>query len=228
MRALPLALALFALACSTGQPPAGTPAPEATTAAATAPEAREIQAEAPIAAEARVGEPAPDFTLTDVTGATHRLADLRGKTVVLEWFNPGCPFVVAAYESGPLNTMVKEFQDRGVVWLAINSGAPGKQGHGVETNQQAIASWSMPQPVLLDESGAVGRAYGAKTTPHVYVIDPAGTLVYGGALDNAPRNQVPDSGRIAFARDAIEATLAGEPVRASKTQPWGCSVKYGS
>jgi peroxiredoxin len=189
---------------------------------------REVRADAPLQAGAQVGQPAPDFTLTDLDGNTHTLAALKGKTVVLEWFNPGCPYVVAAYEGGPMKALIRDAQERGVVWLTINSGAHGKQGHGVENNKAAAAKWELSQPVLLDESGTVGRAYGAKVTPHMYVIDPAGTLVYAGALDNAPRNEVPQAGHVAFARDAVEATLAGEPVKASKTQAWGCSVKYGS
>lgn len=190
--------------------------------------AREVRAQAPIQAEAQVGQAAPDFTLTDLDGNTHSLAALKGKTVVLEWFNPGCPYVVAAYEGGPMNDLIREYRERGVIWLTINSGAQGKQGHGVENNKAAASKWAMPQPVLLDESGTVGRAYGAKVTPHLYVIDPQGTLVYAGALDNAPRNEVPAAGHVAFTRNALDATLAGEPVKASKTQAWGCSVKYSS
>ena len=118
--------------------------------------------------------------------------------------------------------------DKGVVWLSINSGAPGKQGHGIDTNKAAVADWAMKNPVLVDESGKVGRMYGAKTTPHMFVIDPEGTLVYAGGLDNAPRNERPESGYIPFTQNAIDAVLAGQDVTASKSQAWGCSVKYGS
>lgn len=230
MRTIPT-LALLALAaCSFGSStPAEKPAEQASIvvpAGESTPTAR--RSEAPVRAKGQVGDDAPDFTLKDLDGNEHTLSAYKGKTVVLEWFNPECPFVVAAYENGPLKTMVAEYQARDVVWLAINSGAPGKQGHGAEVNQKARADWSMPHPILVDEDGAVGKAYGARTTPHMYVIDPEGVLVYAGALDNAPRNDVPASGHVTFTRDAIEATLAGDAVRASKTQAWGCSVKYGS
>lgn len=178
-------------------------------------------------ATAEIGKPAPDFTLTDLDGKEHSLAAYKGKTVVLEWFNPGCPYVVAAYDGGPMKAMAEEYMEKDVVWLAVNSGAPGKQGHGAQVNREATTSWSMPQPVLLDPEGTVGRAYGARTTPHMYVINPEGHLVYSGALDNAPRNKVPDVGHVHYTRDALQATLAGEPVKAAQTQAWGCSVKYG-
>jgi len=230
MRIFPV-LALLALtACSFGSStPTESPAEQASIvipAGESTPTAQ--RAEAPIRAKAQVGDAAPNFTLKDLDGTEHTLAAHKGKTVVLEWFNPGCPYVVAAYDGGPLQTMVAQYQARDVVWLAINSGAPGKQGHGVEVNRKAKADWAMTQPILLDEDGVVGKAYGARTTPHMYVIDPEGVLVYAGALDNAPRNELPATGHVGFTRDAIEATLAGDAVRASKTQAWGCSVKYGS
>lgn len=225
MRWTPALFLAATLACTPSATEAESPPePQPTTAKAESAEDSETTA----SKAAEVGQPAPGFTLKDLDGETYSLADLKGKTVVLEWFNPGCPYVVGAYEGGPLATMVAEAQEKGVVWLAINSGAPGKQGHGVEVNREARSSWSMPHPILLDEDGAVGRSYGAKVTPHMYVINPEGVLTYAGALDNAPRNKVPESGHIAFTHDAITATLAGEPVRASKTQAWGCTVKYGS
>jgi peroxiredoxin len=140
---------------------------------------------------AKVGEPAPAFTLPSVSGEQVSLADYAGKTVVLEWFNPDCPFVKYAHEAGgPLATLANEQTKSGIVWLAINSGAPGKQGAGAERNKQAQADWKLEHPVLIDEDGKVGHAYGAQTTPHMFVIDPAGKLIYAGALDNAPLGRV--------------------------------------
>jgi peroxiredoxin len=138
------------------------------------------------AASAKLGEPAPGFSLPDLDGGTVSLADFAGKTVVLEWFNPDCPFVKYAHAEGPLATMAATQAQADVVWLAINSGAPGKQGHGVERNREAKTEWKLEHPILLDEDGAVGHAYGATSTPHMFVVDPTGTLVYAGGLDNAP------------------------------------------
>jgi len=137
-----------------------------------------------------LGEPAPAFSLPDLDGNTVSLADFAGKTVVLEWFNPECPFVVYAHGEGPLAGMAGESSNANVVWLAINSGAPGKQGHGAERNHKAKAEWKMDHAILLDEDGKVGHAYGATSTPHMFVIDSAGKLVYGGGLDNAPLGRV--------------------------------------
>ncbi|MFO7567370.1 MAG: redoxin domain-containing protein [Enhygromyxa sp.] len=137
-----------------------------------------------------VGEPAPGFSLPDLDGETVSLADFAGKTVVLEWFNPDCPFVKFAHGEGPLASMATEQRKAGVVWLAINSGAPGKQGTGVERNREAASEWTMEHPLLLDEDGKVGHAYGATTTPHMFVIDGEGKLVYAGGLDNAPLGRV--------------------------------------
>jgi peroxiredoxin len=140
---------------------------------------------------AKVGEPAPAFTLPSITGEQISLADYAGKTVVLEWFNPDCPFVKYAHEpGGPLATLGNEQAKAGIVWLAINSGAPGKQGAGAERSKQAQADWKLEHPILIDEDGKVGHAYGAQTTPHMFVIDPAGKLIYAGAVDNAPLGRV--------------------------------------
>lgn len=174
----------------------------------------------------QVGQPAPAFSLPDTTGALHSLASHAGKTVVLEWFNPDCPFVKHAYDTALLPALASTWTGQGVVWLRINSGAPGKQGHGAERNAQAIAAWSLAGPVLLDETGAVGQRYGAKTTPHLYVIDPAGALVYVGALDNAPLGKVDGAARVDYVADALGALGAGKAVDPSVTRPYGCSVKY--
>lgn len=145
---------------------------------------------APAAATvASLGQPAPDFELQDLSGKTYKLSELKGKTVVLEWYNPECPFVEHAYNNGPLKGLAEKSKDN-LVWLNINSGAPGKQGTGKELNQKLAKELGVKHPVLLDESGNVGRSYGAKTTPHMFIIDAKGVLVYRGALDNAPFGKI--------------------------------------
>lgn len=205
MRALLLALpfSLSAVACSASQ---------ATTSAPTT---------------AAVGSPAPDFTLPGLDDAQVSLSDYAGKTVVLEWFNPGCPFVKDVHGSGKMGAVAGQWVSESVVWLAINSGAPGKQGTGAEKNQEASASWGLSYPVLLDESGVVGRSYGAKTTPHMYVIAPDGTLAYAGAFSNAPMGRVDGDSEVNFVSEALTNLAAGEPVATPEAKPWGCSVKYG-
>lgn len=178
---------------------------------------------------AEVGQPAPDFTLQDLDGKPHRLSDLRGKVVVLEWFNPGCPYVVNAHTKGSLvDTAARKAKD-GVVWLAVNSGAPGKQGHGVETNREAARRWSMAYPILVDESGQVGKAYGATNTPHMYVIGKDGKLAYKGAIDNSPDGErgSPQGGTLVeYVTAALDALAAGRPVQVTETKAYGCGVKY--
>lgn len=186
---------------------------------------------AALAQDATLGAPAPDFTLTDLDGKKVKLSDYQGKTVVLEWFNPGCPFVVRSHTRGSLIDTAKKAQEKGVVWLAINSGAPGKQGTGVDTNRKAAGEWKMSHPVLLDESGKVGKAYGATNTPHMYVIDSKGTLVYRGAIDNSPdgEGQSPKDGKLVnYVTSALEDVAAGRAVKTSDTKAYGCGVKYGS
>ncbi len=174
---------------------------------------------------ATVGEKAPAFKLTDTTGATHSLKDLlaKGDVVVIEWFNPDCPFVVRHHaKDHTMSKLYSDFKDRGVVWVAINSGAPGKQGAGLERNQKAIVEYNMEYPVLIDESGKVGHMYDAKTTPHMFIIAKDGTLLYDGAIDDAPRGEA----TVNYVRQALEQALAGETITESKTKPYGCSVKY--
>ncbi|WP_428267773.1 redoxin family protein [Haliangium sp.] len=177
--------------------------------------------------KATVGKPAPDFTLTDVNGKKVKLSDFKGKTVVLEWFNPQCPFVKYAHGEGPLKDASKKpgAGNADVVWLAINSGAAGKQGNGVELNKQARADWKMDYPVLIDDSGKVGRMYDAKTTPHMYVVDAKGTLVYRGALDSAPLGRA-KGGVVNYVQAALDDLAAGRPVATAETQSYGCGVKY--
>lgn len=231
-----LALALALTACDGAKPPAaaGTPtkAPPAG-GEAKAPDAAPTPAAAPNpladpAAVAAIGKPAPDFTLATADGKTIKLSDLRGKTVVIEWFNPECPFVKAAHDTGPLKDLAAKTTAASptVAWLAINSGAPGKQGYGAEVNQAAAKTWSLAHPILLDETGAVGHAYGATNTPHMFIVDPQGALVYRGALDNAPMGEPEGGTRVALFEDALAASLAGKAIENADQRAWGCSVKY--
>ena len=129
---------------------------------------------------ATVGKPAPEFSLKDLDGKPVKLSDFKGKTVVLEWFNPECPVIVRCHKEGPLKDMATRTSSDGIVWLAINSGAPGMQGNGVDKNKKICGEWKITHPVLVDENGEVGKMYGAKTTPHMFVIDKAGVLAYQG------------------------------------------------
>jgi peroxiredoxin len=199
--------------------------PTAPTAAASAPEAA---APAPAAPAETAGTPAPDFTLPDLDGNQVSLSSFRGKTVVLEWFNPGCPFVRYSHGEGPLKDLAKKHTASGIVWLAINSGADGKQGAGADVNRKAREEWAMEHPVLIDADGKIGKAYDAKTTPHMYVIDPKGQLVYRGALDNAPLGKVPSEGLVNYVDKALAAVAAGKPVEVAETKSYGCTVKYAS
>jgi peroxiredoxin len=185
---------------------------------------------------AELGKPAPDFSLPDTQGKTHRLSQLKGKTVVLEWFNPDCPFVKSARGKGPLSTLPKERQSDKLVWLTINSSAPGKQGNGVDRNRAALGEYGIANTLLLDEGGTVGRAYGAEKTPHMFVIDAKGVLVYRGGLDNAPMGVVDDArprpkgaapGALArYVADALDAMGKSAPIELADTPAYGCSVKY--
>lgn len=176
---------------------------------------------------AAIGQLAPDFTLEDQDGNQVRLSSFRGKKVVLEWFNPECPFVRYAHTRGPLTEMGNSYVDRGLVWLAINSGGPGKQGHGIEKNRETRAAYSMRYPILIDETGRVGRLYAARTTPHVYLIDETGVLIYRGALDNAPLGDLDEGQRLVnYVARALADLATGERVESAETRPYGCSVKY--
>jgi peroxiredoxin len=178
-----------------------------------------------------VGKPAPDFTLEGLDGQKVTLSSFKGKVVVLEWFNPGCPFVKRSHTRGSLVGLAEKHAAAGVVWLAINSGAPGKQGHEVAENQAMVDEWKLPHPVLRDISGEVGHAYGATNTPNMFVIDTGGTVVYGGAIDNSPDAEggAPIGGTLVNHVDAALADLAaGRPVATPVTRPYGCSVKYDS
>jgi peroxiredoxin len=178
-----------------------------------------------------VGNPAPPFSLSDLDGKNVNLADYAGKVVVLEWFNPECPFVRAAHTKGSLVNTAVRLQKQGVVYLAINSAAAGKQGHGADANRAGVDKFKLTHPVLLDESGAVGKTYGATNTPHLYVIDQKGVLVYRGAVDNSPdgEGESPEGGKlVSYLDEAVGAVLAGKPVKMAETKAYGCSVKYGT
>ena len=185
----------------------------------------------PALASAKIGAPAPEFTLTDLDGKPVSLGSFRGKTVVLEWFNPGCPFVKASHTKGSLVDTAARHTKAGVVWLGINSGAPGKQGHGVEANRAGREQFKLEHPILLDEDGRVGHAYAAAHTPHLYVINKEGVLVYRGAIDNSPdaEGESPTGGKlINYVDAALSDVDAGRPVATPETEAYGCSVKYGS
>jgi len=178
-------------------------------------------------AGAMPGTAAPAFSLTDTDGKTHSLADLKGKVVVLEWFNPECPFVVKHHKvNKTFNTLHEEYNSKGVVFMAINSSAKGKEGNGMDLNKKMKGEFGIQYPILLDESGMVGKAYGAKTTPHVFIIDTDGKIAYNGAIDNdRSRSKAGDKN---YAKMALDEVLAKKAVTTPKTDPYGCSVKYGS
>jgi peroxiredoxin len=179
---------------------------------------------------AQVGEPAQNFTLKSAAGKEVSLSDFKGKVVVLEWTNPGCPFVIKHYGSGNMQKLQKDAAAKGVVWLSICSSAPGKQGNmSARDAAKAIAkNGSAATAYLLDEDGKVGQLYGAKRTPEMYVINKEGVLVYHGSIDD---KKTPDPADIAGAKNfvvaALEDVLAGKPVTTPKTEAYGCSVKYG-
>lgn len=176
----------------------------------------------------RAGDSAPDFTLPDLRGQQVNFAQFSKDSItVVEWFNPECPFVVKHHEKNPtFQNLVKEFSGKGIKFIAINSGAPGKQGHGVEKNVKAATEWKIGYPILVDESGEVGMLYGAKTTPHMFIVDKSGKVVYAGAIDN--NNSAQTAGDKNFVRQALTEILAGKAVSEPETKPYGCSVKYKS
>jgi peroxiredoxin len=184
---------------------------------------------APASAAPAVGQPAPNFKLNDVSGRVVSLSDYRGKTVVLEWNNPDCPFVKKHYGSGNMQKTQAAAKKDGVVWLSINSSAEGKQGHMDGSKAKGVMASLKAQPTayLLDPNGVVGKGYDAKTTPHMYIVNKAGTLVYAGGIDDKP---TPNPADINGARNHVLAALAelkaGKPVSVSSSRPYGCAVKY--
>ena len=169
-----------------------------------------------------VGSPAPPFTLKDEAGKEHSLEQYKGKVVVLEWTNPECPFVQRHYQANTMQNTLKGFDAKKVVWLAVNSTA--------DSTPDKSAAWKKEKaftyPMLQDTDGKVGKAYGAKTTPHMYVIDAKGVLQYAGAIDDDPRGK--NATPVNHVKTAVDALLNGKPVPAATTEPYGCSVKYKS
>jgi peroxiredoxin len=177
----------------------------------------------------RVGAPAPGFTATDSRGQAETLAQYRGKYVVLEWHNQGCPYTKKHYVSGNMQALQKEWTAKGVVWFTVISSARGEQGYVTpsEENEYLVKEDAAPTAVLLDADGKIGHLYNAKTTPQMIVIDPAGNVIYDGAIDDRP---TPDPGDVKgannYVSDALAEAMAGKPVATPFTRPYGCSVKY--
>lgn len=249
---LPLVvLALAATGCKSGSEDAGTPRPAPAAASAPAEPAKPAEAPrarpaevaptakttevvaAPVSTTetapmangkllAEVGKLAPNFELVDLDGKKHSLSQYRGKTVVLEWFSPGCPACKYGYSKGPFTTMPEAYQKAGMVWLSVNSEAPENDAAKPKMNRDFVEKYKMEAPILFDPTGVVGRSYGAKSTPHMFVIDPKGVLVYRGAIDNAPGGQV-DGGKpmINYVDAAVADMKAGRPVATAETTSYG-------
>ncbi len=177
----------------------------------------------------RVGDTAPDFTGTDSNGNSHKLSEYRGKYVVLEWTNNGCPYTLKHYASGNMQALQKDWTAKGVVWLTVLSSAPGEQGYmtAAQENSYLSKEKASPTAALLDPTGAIGHEYAAKTTPHMFVIDPSGKLIYAGAIDDHPTTDTSDiKASKNYVSAALTEAMAGQPVATSSTRPYGCSVKY--
>lgn len=175
------------------------------------------------------GSSAPDFKGTDSNGRVQTLSQYRGKFVVLEWANQGCPYDRKHYLSGSIERQQKDWTGKGVVWLSVISSAPGMQGYVTpsEENSYLKAMNATPTAVILDPSGNIGRLYEAKTTPHIFVIDPTGKLIYQGALDDKPTTDQEDlKGARNYLDETLTAAIAGKPIAVDSTRPYGCSVKY--
>ena len=179
-------------------------------------------------AAAAVGQAAPDFTAVDTAGKSHKLSDYKGKLVVLEWTNPGCPFVQKHY-SGNMQALQKEFAGKGVVWLAINS---TETGSGDYLAPAKLAGWlgdkqAAPTATLMDESGKIGQLYGARTTPHMYIVSPQGTLIYAGGIDSVASARVDDIKTATnYVRQGLNEALGGKPLSVASSRAYGCSIKY--
>lgn len=180
-------------------------------------------------ADVTSGQPAPNFTLSDTNGKNHSLSDFQGKFVVLEWTNHDCPFVRKHYDSQNMQNLQKAYTEKGAIWLTVNSSASGKQGNfpAQTWNELTKSKGASPTAVLLDVDGKVGKMYGAQTTPHMYVVDPKGTLVYQGAIDSAPStdsDDIPKSKN--YVQTALDESMNGKSVSTPSTKAYGCSVKY--
>jgi peroxiredoxin len=178
---------------------------------------------------ARVGQRAPEFTGTDTFGQTHKLSDYLGKFVVLEWTNRDCPYTEKQYKSGNMQRLQREWTGKGVVWLTVISSAPGKQGYVTAADENAYVKQvnAAPTAVLLDPTGVLGHLYDAKTTPHMFIINPQGILIYNGAIDDKPTTDLADvPGAKNYVSMALAEAMAGRPVSVATSRPYGCSVKY--
>jgi hypothetical protein len=183
----------------------------------------------PAQASVEVGKPAPNFSGIDSNGKTQSLSQYKGKTVVLEWTNHDCPYVRKHYHSGNMQALQKDATAKGIIWLSIISSAPGKQGHvsAQQANELTKSRNAAPTAVILDESSDIGRLYGAKTTPHMYIINPAGDLVYMGGIDNIPTSNEADIAKATnYVKVALQDMADGKPITDNVTRPYGCSVKY--
>jgi hypothetical protein len=182
-----------------------------------------------VALAVKLGEPAPNFTATDSNGEAHTLAAYRGKFVVLEWHNQGCPYTQKHYNSGYMERLQKEWTQKGVIWLTVISSAPGTQGYvtAEEENDYLRRMKAAPTAALLDPSGALGHLYSAKTTPHMFIINPDGVLIYDGAIDDKPTSDPEDiASAHNYVSQALTEAMAGKPVSTPTSRPYGCSVKY--
>ncbi len=194
--------------------PSGVPSTSTTAVAAT-----KVETEI---TKAVLGEVVPDFTLNDLDGKLHKLSDYKGKIVVLEWFSPACPYCVYAYAEGPLREQPERVKSQGVVWLSVNSQNLKHPGANLEKNRDFVAKHGLKAPILMDPTGVVGRLFGAKTTPHCFVINEKGLLVYAGALDNAPMGKVEgDAAKTNYVDAAIADLRSGHPVTISNTRAYG-------
>jgi len=185
----------------------------------------------PATAQARIGAPAPAFTLTDSNGRSLSLADFKGKTMVLEWTNHECPYVGKHYRGNNMQALQKKWTKQGVVWLSVISSAPGREGHvtAAQANKLTADRGAAPSAVLFDPTGEVGHAYGARATPHMYVINGEGTLAYMGGIDDQPTARIED---LKGAKNLVDAALSelaqGKPVSVTSSRAYGCSIKYAS
>jgi len=177
----------------------------------------------------KVGDPAPEFQATDSNGQVHKLSEYRGKFVVLEWHNNGCPYTRKHYESGNMQRLQREWTSRGIIWFTVISSAPGQQGYvtAQQENDYMKQMNAAPTAALLDSQGDLGRLYAAKTTPHMFIINPSGILIYDGAIDSkATADQADIASATNYVTQALEEAMAGKPVGTPTSRPYGCSVKY--
>ena len=180
-------------------------------------------------ATAEIGKPAPTFTGTGSDGKTYSLADYKGKFVVLQWYNRDCPFIHKHYDSGNMQKLQETYGKKGVIWFEVLSSAPGKEGYltAAEAQENRTKSGTKSDASLLDPAGVIAKLYGAKTTPDMFIVDPKGTLIYSGAIDDhasADASDIPNSKN--YVAMALDEALAGKPVSTPMTRPYGCSVKY--